>query len=400
MHRSLLRVGLPAFGVGDRGGLSEGLDWGSVYYRVEDPIWRDRPRFGTRLEAMLGEGRAFARVGVDRDVSARPRTGPRRAVRAYLLYSEVDDTAYLPAGRWERRESLGGEGGLGYRESWNAAGGELSLDVSAGVGFSTRPDRWIRGSGELAWSHEPSSGWSQRVRLFAGGAVGSRRGEDWSGDAVPRERRFGVAGAGPYATLSDPWSRSRGALLVDHAYRPGDGNLRGYGRGLMEDRIVSLGAELASARAPVGPVSVGLDVFGDLGWIPDITTRSGGPFGPGQVGDVVVSVQENPILADAGAGLSVGWKGSPLALRLDVPFLVSYPELAGDGRSDPVAFRWTISVVGRWRSCSGAGRRAGARGMRFLFRAAEFAAAFHMKRIESGRADIRPGAETHRPTRC
>ena len=348
MHRSLLRVGLPGFEAFDRGGGAQSFDWGSVYYRVEDPIWRGEPRFGTRFEAMAGEGRTFARLDWERDVSRLPLSGVRRSARAYLLYAGVEDPAYLPRGRWALRESLSGETGIGYGQLWPTDRGEVGVDLETGLGFSTRPDKWLRASGELHWERETASGWSQRLRLFGGVAIGSGEEEEgWSGGAVPPERRFGLSGAGPYETLSDPWARSRGGLLAEEAHHPGDGNLRGFDRSLMVDRVVSLGGEVRTSRLEAGPLEVGADFFLEGAWVPELVDLADGAlFGDG-TGELEVLLEENALLFDAGAGLVVGWAGSPLALRVDVPFFVSDPGYARSARDEEIGLRWAISVVGR-----------------------------------------------------
>lgn len=356
LHRSVLRVGAPGFEALDRGGESQHDDLGSLYYRVEDPIVGDDPRFGVTAELFAGEGRLFTRMEKEWDVSRLPLSGTRRFASAYLLAADVYDPAYLVPGRWDlgegEAEGTAVEAGLGVRSEGDGGWGRWSLEADGGAGISTQAESWIRGSVEARWSDD-LSGWTPAVRLFGGAARGNVSGGPWSGEAVPLQRRYGISGAGPYASLRDPWGRSRGALLGTEAHHPGDGNLRGYRRDLMTDRLVTLGGELRTPSVTLGPLSGSGTLFGGVGWIPELVVveESAGTGAPGPGGATVtfdvVSREADAVLGDAGAGILLGWDGAPLALRVDVPFFTSRPVHARSARDDELGFRWAISVVSR-----------------------------------------------------
>ncbi|MDX1568829.1 MAG: hypothetical protein R3223_13570, partial [Longimicrobiales bacterium] len=360
MHRSVLRVGAPGFSGLDRGGASQHDDLGSLYYRIEDPIVSDDPLFGTSLEVFAGEGRLFGRLEREWDVSPRPEITPRRSVSAYLLAADVYDPTYLISGRWNRTpgqaEGTTVEGGLGIGGVRGAASdgwGRWEVGLTGGTGISTQAESWVRGSLEAKWSREVVD-WTSEARLFAGGATGNVGGGAWDGEAVPLQRRFGLSGAGPYEILGDPWARSRGGFLEREAHHPGDGSLRGYRRDLMVDRLVTLGGELRSPNLSVGPMSLAGSLFGGLGWVPELvvieeSVGTGGGVGPGgsTVTFDVVLRENDVVLGDAGVGVTLGWEGAPLGLRLDVPFFVSRPAHARSARDEELGFRWAVSVVSR-----------------------------------------------------
>lgn len=356
LHRSVLRVGAPGFEALDRGGESQHDDLGSLYYRVEDPIVADDPRFGVTAELFAGEGRLFGRMEKEWDVSRLPLSGTRRSLSGYILAADVYDPAYLVPGRWDlgegESEGTAVEVGLGLGSGGNGGWGRWSVEAGGGAGISTRAESWIRGSVEARWSDD-FSGWSPEARLFAGAARGNVSGGPWSGDAVPLQRRYGISGAGPYASLGDPWGRSRGAFLETEAHHPGDGNLRGYRRDLMTDGLVALGGELRTPSLALGPFSASGVFFGGVGWIPELVVVEGsagtGDSGPGgaTVTFDVVSRENDAVLGDAGAGLLLGWDGAPLALRVDAPFFTSRPAHARSARDDELGLRWAVSVVSR-----------------------------------------------------
>ncbi len=250
------------------------------------------------------------------------------------------------------------EGGLGLRgvrgassEGW----GRWEADVTGGTGISTQAESWVRGSLEATWIRELTvTGWTSQARLFAGGALGNVEGGDWDGEAVPLQRRFGLSGAGPFETLGDPWGRSRSAFLAREVHHSGDGNLRGYRRDLMTDRLVTLGGEIRSPAVSVGPLSLAGSLFGGAGWVPELvvveesagTSGVSGPGGAAVTFDVV-SRENDVILGDAGVGVTLGWEGAPLGLRVDLPVFASRPAHARSAPGDELGFRWSVTVVSR-----------------------------------------------------
>jgi hypothetical protein len=49
---------------------------------------------------------------------------------------------------------------------------------------------------------------------------------------------------------------------------------------------------------------------------------------------------------DSGVGFDVGWRRSPIRLRVDFPLVVNDPALALEKREETLGFRGVISVEG------------------------------------------------------
>lgn len=343
IRRVLVRLGLPgveAAGVGDT---SDAIDPGSLYFRVENPIVFDRPRFGTSLEAFGGEGRALLRLAGERDVSRLPLSGPRRTVRAWVDVGAVYDDAYVVPGRWSPESHVTTELGLGFGRSGRA----WTTDLGVSAGASTDDKLFGRAIFTSEVSAATRGGWRAGLRLFAGGTMANEDGQ-WGGERTPRERQVFVAGGDPHDALSDPWIRSAGALLDEEGWTTGGGRLLGYHPGLAFAQLVTLTAEALSSPLTVGSGRTRLEararLFGGAG----LGSEPSAVDAPAVLTPGVLDGLEGwrHVYASAGAGVELGFGGSPVRLRLDLPLLVFDPEVASRGRDARVAFRYAVRLVG------------------------------------------------------
>ena len=340
MQRTLVRFGLPAFEVGDKGGEAETTDYGSFYFRQENPIVLHEPAFGLSMEGFVGEGRGFLSSTLRKDLSTRPFSGPRRAVRTFASVATVYDSTYLRPGRWEMVDHTTVEGGLGASGSVQTRETSIALDLSGAGGLTTRGHRYVRGSITATLDRDLPRDASLRLRAFAGAVTGdeSGDGEDWGGDHVPLERRFFLAGGGPWETLGNPFFRSAGAPLAERGFVPGGGGVRGVDPSRWVDRVLSLNADLISGSVALGPLDLRGRAFGDVAYTPGLETVK-------REGDVI-SIQEHTLVMDSGVGFDVGWRRSPIRLRVDFPLVVNDPALALEKREETLGFRGVISVEG------------------------------------------------------
>ena len=340
LDRSLVRVGLPALEVGEKGKGGAETDFGSIFFRVENPVVFHRPLTGLTLEAFAGEGRGFFSGVVLKDLSPRPLTGPRRSLRAFTSLASVYDSDYLREGRWEADDHSTVEWGIGFRESRSGGGGVFSLDLTGAGGLTTRGHRYFRGSVTAVLARELPRGSVLRLRGFAGGVTGTRTGEeDWAGGHVPLERRIFLAGGGPYETLSNPWMRSAGALLAERGLVPGGAGVRGIDPSLSVNGVLAMNGDLVSAPLGLGPVELRGRIFTDAAFAPELETTT-------EVHDDLVVTREQDVVLDMGFGFDVGWARSPVRLRIDLPLVVSDPALAREDRDGSVGLRAVLHVVG------------------------------------------------------
>jgi len=336
----LVRVGLPGIQAAGVGGGSDAFDPGSVYFRVDNPILFDRPRYGMSVQAFAGEGRGFLRVAGERDVSPWPLAPPRRSLRSWLTVAGLYDSTYVVPGRWSPDAHTAAEAGVGYRST----GGAWTSDLGGSAGVSSDGRVWLRGVFTSEVARSTRGGWRAGLRLFVGGLSALRDGT-WAGASAPRERQMFISGGDPFEALVDPWFRSAGGLLDEGGWTSGGGALLGYHPALSFGQLVTVTGDLLSAPAALGSRwQARARVFGGLGVGsapsdiegPDVLTPqvAGGLDGWGHV------------YASAGAGVEVGMRGSPIKLRFDVPFFVADPEVASRGRDGSVAFRYSVRLVG------------------------------------------------------
>jgi hypothetical protein len=257
----------------------------------------------------------------------------------------VEDEAYLVPGRWDPGRRSAAELGAGLAVPARGGGFDWRLSLDGGAGFDTDAHRWLRGALRADGRRELAGGWGLRARLFAGGASGTDdpAGEgEASGDRVPAERRFFLSSADPWATLSNPWSRSAGAPLADRAWFPGGGALLGFDPTLSLAWIATAALELAAPTAEVGGAD-GFPVrplaFAGAG----TGARPGLPPEDGPGDD---RLDAGTLLWSAGVGIELGRAGSPLRLRVDLPLLVSHPALARDAREERAGLRVQVGFGG------------------------------------------------------
>ena len=261
MHDLLVRVGLPAAPVLEQGERSPGIDPGSVYARIADPLVGDLPRFGTTADFFIGEGRGFVGWSHARRRASRTPYGPSPLARGGVAESEptlrvfgglhwVYDDRYLVEGRWTPGQKMGFEGGLAASVARSGDAVRVHGSVSAGCDSDDR--RWVRATAAFKGSVSPSESFELRTRLFGGIAIGPDPdpGSQWDGRFVPRERLFFLAGGGPFEAYSNPWVRSHGAPLAEGGWVAGGGELRGFHPGVA---LAELAAATATALDPESP---------------------------------------------------------------------------------------------------------------------------------------------------
>lgn len=344
LRRALVRIGSPGFEALDKGESSTHQDPGSFYFRLDDPILGRRPSLGTGVELFAGEGRGFLRVQVGRDLSPRPLSGPRRSLRGWVQGAAVYDPAYVVAGRWSFSRHQWVEAGIGFSE---ARGSALRWGLEGTVGAASEAGAYLRARAEFEAAAGRPTGPRAVVRGFLGG-ITAYAGGRWDGFAAPRERQHFLAGGDPLATISNPWSRSSGALLDLEGWAPGGAGLLGYHPGLAFQHLGSLTVDVS---VPLGtlPMGSGLDVrvraFGGAAYGARPTAGGGSPAGLTRELRGALGPWEH-LFASAGAGVEIGWRDSPVRVRVDAPFVVRDPALAATERSDRVRARLAVAVLG------------------------------------------------------
>jgi len=347
--RGLLRVGLPAIAAGDRGGLGRGFDPGSIYARFENPVRGGRPRMGTTVEALAGEGRVFLAATARRLRTGPSLSGSPAGLRAFGSVYWVYDDTYLVPGRWTLGNKVGLEAGLGREGTVGPSEFPFHFDLFASAGFDTQNRRWLRSGLTVVGEGPVFDSWRARLRGFAGVAVGwDARDQDWNHATVPRERMFFLAGGDPFRAMSNPWTRSRGSTLDEEGFVPGGGELRGFHPGLPVPRLAAVGAELASPVLLAGPAAERfaprLVAFGSVGLGGRIPIAGSPDLDEDRLPDDLHDRWRT--YGSAGLGLEVGPEGSPIRFRLDLPILISDPGLATGGTDATVGLRWTVAILG------------------------------------------------------
>ncbi|HEU4700140.1 MAG TPA: M1 family metallopeptidase [Gemmatimonadales bacterium] len=313
--------------------------------RVRNPRFLRAPNLSQSFEAFSFEGRYGARIAVD--WSRRPHLGfgPAYSTGLSLQWVRTDDLRYLDPGRWEPAGTVELQWASGVTkstETWDLAfresvGGGLAYGrtgiVPPPTGDATGSELYFRGTLEATAKGSLGAGFDLGVRGF-GGLV------QMKDDAV-RQRRIYLGGSDPYATLYNPFLRSRGALFNRNNvfyHDPGDANLRGFAPSVSGTYAVALNAELAKTllarpRATLFR-SVALALFGDVA-VSDADVAV-----PGGLGD------DANLFGDAGVGLRAEHRigNTVFTTRVDFPLYVSRAILARDGHPDESAgFRWQFS---------------------------------------------------------
>jgi len=156
------------------------------------------------------------------------------------------------------------------------------------------------------------------------------------GTAVPLQRRIFLGGADPYATFTNPFLRSRGALLARddvHSGAAGGLGLRGF-------------STVASATW-----GVAVNIEAGLRLVDQPRRRAFGTVTVAAFADAALldrAALGRAAAADAGVGLRATHQIGPtrFVTRLDLPLLVTRPAAAVAGAAGDGAFkfRWVWSL--------------------------------------------------------
>ncbi|MGH7657136.1 MAG: hypothetical protein ACREL6_02800, partial [Gemmatimonadales bacterium] len=322
-------------------------DW-NWRLRWKNPVFLRSPRATQALEVFDIEGRQGASVMWEQmDITGFVSQPVGHGFS--LQWVETHDMGYLDPGFYQDAGTA--EGQIWMRAdphrfgSWTLSG-KLSLGggveyLNQGPGASTdaRYDvaPYFRGHLEVAAGRPIGGGVNMKLRAFAGVAEGS--------NDVVRQRRFFLSGADPYQQLFNPFTRSRGALLVGedmHYHVPGGGNLRGFDPRISADQLYALNAELSR------------DVFtreGNLFNRVSLAAFGGAALANGDI-NLSAGNDDLDIVGEAGVGLRIGHQigDTRFVTRFDLPLYVSRPAFAQDTDpgTDEVGFRWTFSFEPAW----------------------------------------------------
>ncbi len=309
----------------DVNGAANDLDF---LLRWKNPTFLRAPHMSQTLDLYSIEGRygAAASVGWTRD---------GRSAGIGLTWLEPDDFRYLDRGFYEDLGTVELEltGGVTKEsDTWRLG---LRSTIAGGLAYDEAARDPVYGRVTVTGTARTSL--TERLsfasRLYFGAAGGA--------EAAPKQRQVYLQGADPLEQFSNPFLRSRGALLVGDDFRYhaiGGAGLRGADPRVSTSVIAGLSLELEGtvlARPKAKLFNrVGLALFSDL------AQGLGGPVEP-RLGDRLGFV------GDAGLGLRVDHRigDTRFTTRLDFPLYVSRPEVAhgADPGDEDVEFRWTFS---------------------------------------------------------
>jgi hypothetical protein len=301
-------------------------------------------RVVTSAAAWSVEGRTGVAISLDHALPQRSSTAADRHVGLDLLWMATTNIGYVDRRLWDDAGSIA----IGPRMSTVVRHGQtvVRAKLAGAVGmvyqntsFTTGPRYHYRGLSRLAGEvtvRTPApalQGTTFGARLFAGAYVGP---------ANPvRQLRIPVAGADPYATFTNPFLRSRGALLVRpgfYYHAPGGANLRGFEADLGGRWAVGVNLELTRVllRQATGVLREGaLEGFVDAGVVDTLAWPSASPG------------RWYTTLYDGGLGMVTRHQVQDLAwtMRFEVPLIVNRWDAAADFRPGHarLAFRWQLS---------------------------------------------------------
>ena len=317
----------------------------SFYGRWANPIGHLAPRTETSVSAWSAEGRAGAKLSVDRSLREHLDFGADPHVGFDALWMATTELGYLDRGLWDDAGTVEAgpwwstttrHGATVFHARVVARGGVVYSNPGNGIVSPTRYD--FEGFGRFTGEASVRTPFWARttlgLRLFAGG---------YTGASTPvRQRRIPVAGADPYETFTDPFLRSRGALFVrpDFYYHaPGNANLRAFRRDLGGRWAVSVNGELTRSlgRRDHGFLrEASLMGFADAGVVDTLAVPATKP-GRGST-----------YLYEGGVGLVTRHQLGDLdwTLRFEVPLVVAPFQFAADTVSSHgrLAFRWQVSL--------------------------------------------------------
>jgi hypothetical protein len=309
-------------GAGASGGRHD-LDGGLV---IRNPTWLRSPGLTERLELARAEGRVVAEVGL-------VRAWGRREAGLSMSWVGATTSAYLDAARWERASTL--EVTATARAAWgdDATTAHAAATLAGGQAFlgpGATPQAYARVTASAA-ADRAYGGTHLRARLFAGAALAPGR-------LLP-QRRISLAGADPYEQLTNPFLRSRGALLARGGFfyqDPGGAGLRG------------LDPALSARQAYGASLEVEEDLWNQGGGLARRLALAA--FGDGALADGDLDASGRlASAADAGVGLRLDHRIGTTAFqtRFDFPLWISVPRLAQDMHPGTarLGFRWSFSFV-------------------------------------------------------
>jgi hypothetical protein len=319
-----------------------GVEDVDFFFRYRNPLALRGPNASQTFDVFNVEGRYGITTRADWSRRAHLTFGPTRSRSLSLQWVAIDDVRYLDPGLYDDVGTV--ELQLGSGVSTETGDWRLALESSVGGGLaynqeglaaSGRPDLdpfYFRGSVAVT-ARRQLGDFELGARLYGGVATGDQ--------SAAKQRQIYFQGSDPLAQLTNPFLRSRGALLVgdDFQYHsPGGAGVRGADPRLSSAAIVALNLELEHTVLD-RPSS---DLFRRVA-VAAFTDLSHDIGGPSQelTGDRI------RFLGDAGLGLRARHRigDTEFGTRFDFPFYVSRPEVAqdrapGDGKLE---FRWTFS---------------------------------------------------------
>jgi hypothetical protein len=302
--------------------------------RWKNPTFLRAPHMSQRLDVYHIEGRygAAARLDWARE---KPGGGPTWSKGVGLTWLEPDDFRYLDRGYYEDLGTVELElsGGVETESGVWQLGLHSTVAVGLAYDDAARDPLYARATviGTARTSLGSRLGFGARAYLGAAGAQ----------EAAPKQRQVYLQGADPLEQFSNPFLRSRGALLVGNDFRyhaPGGAGVRGADPRVSTSALAGLSLELEGtvlARPQARLFNrVGIALFSDL------AQGLGGPVEP-RLGDRLGFV------GDAGIGLRVDHRigDTRFTTRFDFPIYLSRPELAhgAEPGDEDMEFRWTFS---------------------------------------------------------
>ena len=323
-------------------GADNGVEDVDFFLRYRDPLVLRAPNTSQTLDVFNVEGRYGITARWDWSRRAHLSFGPTRSHSISLQWVAIDDIRYLDPGLYDDVSTV--ELRLGSGITTQSPNWQLSLRSSLGGGLaynqrglaaSGRPDLdpfYFRGSVD-ARARRALGRFGLSARLYAGSATGDQ-------DAA-KQRQIYFQGADPLEQLTNPFLRSRGALLVGedfHYHAPGGGGVRGADPRSSATSLVALNLEVERtvlAQPSSGLFNrVALAAFADLAQSFGETTT-------------LFTSDRSRFVADAGFGVRAAHRigDTEFLTRFDIPLYVSRPELAQDHGpgNDELGFRWTFS---------------------------------------------------------
>jgi hypothetical protein len=323
-------------------GTDNGVKETDFFFRVRNPVDLRMPNVSQTLDAFNIEGRYGATLNLERSRRAHLNFGPTWTGSASLQWVATDDFRYLDRGLYDEASTVELQLGSGVKNrsgSWtlglrSSVGGGLAYN-RGGLAATGRPDLdpfYFRGFVE--GTVRRSLG--RTLALGLRGYVGVASGEH----AAAKQRQIYFQGADPLAQLTNPFLRSRGALLVGedfHYHAPGGAGVRGVDSRVSAAAIAALNLEVERTLATHPEARlfnrIAIAAFTDVS---HTLGRSVQPL----TGDRI------RFLVDAGFGVRAEHRigDTRFTTRFDVPLYVSRPELAQDREvgDNEVEFRWTF----------------------------------------------------------